>query len=454
MTAGLLDQLWGGAPAGAPAVRLGAELRTRGDLRAAVDATAVRLRAAGVGAGDTVAVQVVPGLDYLTVVLAVLGLDACPLLLHHRTPEAERAACLAPFRIAADVRTVGTGRITRFEAAVETSVVPVADPDHDGSGPAVVQFTSGSTGRPKAVLRTEDSICAELAAVTAHHGWVGDGDVVLVLNSLVHSFGLFGAVLHALRVGAVLSFAPTTLPRDLAATIAAHRPVAVTGVPAHFALLTALPAGSLDGVRCCVSGGQLIAPAAHRAFVDRHGVPLGQAYGLTEIGLVAADFTGELAPAVGRISAHHDVRISGGEVLVRCPAPPAHPHTDEDDRWRDGWFATRDRGRLDEGVLTVDGRLDSLVAVGGLKVDLSEVEHVLLDCPGVTAAVVLFHDGTVRAVVESAAVTAGRVREHCAERLSPHKHPRLVDVVAHLPRTTGGKLVRDPAALWVPGGSR
>lgn len=448
MTADLVAELRRGGPDRAPALLAGDLVLTRAELWRAVDERRANLRAAGVSAGTPVAVQVPPSVDYLATVLAALELDARPLLLHHQTTAAERAAYLAGFGPVPSVAAAPGP--AAFVPAVPVTVRPGggAGP-RIGDEPGVVQFTSGSTGRPKAALRTTASLRAELDALAGSPWLAAGSETVLVLNSLVHSFGLIGGVLHGLRTGATLSFATGLLPRELAETLRRHRPTSITGVPAHADLLATLPAGALAGVGCCVSGGQLVVPAAHAAFTRRHGLGLGQAYGLTELGLVAADWAGGLAPAMGPVCAHQEVRIEAGEVLVRCPRDPYlgdHPAG----RWRDGCFATQDAGRLDGGVLYVTGRLDSLVSVSGLKVDLTEVEHTILSCPGVSAAVVLLDSGALRAFVESATTSPAAVRDHCTRLSSPHKRPRLIDVRERLPRTAAGKLVRDLDQLRLP----
>jgi acyl-coenzyme A synthetase/AMP-(fatty) acid ligase len=97
--------------------------------------------------------------------------------------------------------------------------------------------------------------------------------------------------------------------------------------------------------------------------------------------------------------------------------------------------------------MRVHGRRDSQVSVGGLKVDLSEVEHTLADLPEVEAAVVVF-DKTVEAyVVLREPGARAQVQQRLTDRLAAYKRPRVLHVVEQLPRTATGKLVRDHTAL-------
>ncbi|MFD1049353.1 long-chain fatty acid--CoA ligase, partial [Kibdelosporangium lantanae] len=115
----------------------------------------------------------------------------------------------------------------------------------------------------------------------------------------------------------------------------------------------------------------------------------------------------------------------------------------------DGWLHTKDAGRVEEGtgLVTVLGRLDSQVSVGGLKVDLTEVEHTLTELPGVEAAVILYDKEITAFVQLNAGTTAESVEAALAERVAGYKRPRTTHFVPALPRTTTGKLVRDRIAL-------
>jgi acyl-coenzyme A synthetase/AMP-(fatty) acid ligase len=93
------------------------------------------------------------------------------------------------------------------------------------------------------------------------------------------------------------------------------------------------------------------------------------------------------------------------------------------------------------------GRRDSQVSVGGLKVDLTEVEHMLAALPEVSGAVVV-HDRAIEAyLVLAEGAQASAVEREITIRLAAYKRPRRLHVVEQLPRTATGKLVRDHAVL-------
>ncbi|MFD4814694.1 long-chain fatty acid--CoA ligase, partial [Streptomyces sp. NPDC058418] len=118
-------------------------------------------------------------------------------------------------------------------------------------------------------------------------------------------------------------------------------------------------------------------------------------------------------------------------------------------RYTDGWLRTHDLCDVDDGtgVLSVHGRTDSLVVIGGLKVDLGEVELALAEHPDVTEAVVLFTSTIEAFVGTNGRTTARELHTWCSERLSQYKIPRRFQLAPAVPRTSNGKLVRNRELL-------
>ena len=113
----------------------------------------------------------------------------------------------------------------------------------------------------------------------------------------------------------------------------------------------------------------------------------------------------------------------------------------------DGWFATRDRGRLDaEGYLFIEGRADDTIIRGGENIAPAEIEDVLLAHPGVLEAAVLgLPDPEWGQRLVAVLVGSGdpeEIRKWVKDRLRSAKTPDLVVFRATLPRTDTGKLLR------------
>jgi acyl-CoA synthetase (AMP-forming)/AMP-acid ligase II len=113
----------------------------------------------------------------------------------------------------------------------------------------------------------------------------------------------------------------------------------------------------------------------------------------------------------------------------------------------DGWFATRDRGRLDnEGYLFLEGRADDTIIRGGENIAPAEIEDVLLQYPGIQEAAVLgLPDPEWGQRLVAVLVGAGdpeEIRSFAKGRLRSSKTPDTVVFRSELPRTATGKLLR------------
>ncbi|MFC4147519.1 class I adenylate-forming enzyme family protein [Micromonospora mangrovi] len=421
----------------------------RGTLRRLVDAAQDRLAAAGLRPGGAAALRLPPSLAYVVNLLATWRIGAQAILLDHRLTdhEVDRALRrLTPQVVVAPVRT-GGGALRIF-VDVTDGVTPYADRPAV-SGHAVIQLSSGSTGPSKVIGRTAADLVAEVHRYTRIDGVARPGERIILLPSMVHVLGLVGGLLYGLHAGVEL-VPPQRLGGDaiLAAIAAQDTPATVLGVPFHIGLLTSTrPAGPLPQLRRMTTGGELVPAAVARAFTDRYGVPLGNMYGMTEVGVIGTDLSGRHRPAIAPAPGI-EVRASGGELLVSCPASP-YVGLSDPTRWADGWLHTRDAGSVDPetGLVTVAGRLDSQVSVGGLKVDLTEVETTVAELPGVGAAVVVWDDGITAYVQPDGPLTEEALDALLAERLAGYKRPRTLRLLDRLPRTTTGKLVRSATAL-------
>ncbi|MER5762191.1 AMP-binding protein [Streptomyces sp. NPDC002082] len=434
-----------------PAVHIGERL-DRAGLRREVVARHTELAEAGLRRGGSVALQLPPSLALLTHLLAAWRTGAQVILLDHRLTAHESDRALqrtAPQFLVRPAGPVRLGVLRGFH-----TVDAVAEPYPGGrpaaSGHALVQLSSGSTGPSKVIGRTAADLVAEVHRYTLIPGMPGRGDRIVVLNSLIHAMGLMAGVLHSLHAGVEIVL-PERMSADgiLAAVAARTAPTVITGVPFHAQLLASVSAPPpLPHLVGAISAGESVRPGVAEAFAARYGVPLGEVYGMTETGVIAADLSGASRPATGRTAPGIEAKVVDGELLVRRPVSPYLGQAGPD-RWADGWLRTRDAATLDPqtGLLAVVGRLDSQVSVGGLKVDLTEVEWTLSELPGVREAVVV-HDGAIEAyAVLDEQVTARAVESLLAERVAGFKLPRRIHALAALPRTTTGKPVRDPAAL-------
>jgi acyl-CoA synthetase (AMP-forming)/AMP-acid ligase II len=322
-------------------------------------------------------------------------------------------------------------------------------------GEALLKFSSGSTAKPKGIALTADNVLAEAENVTTTLD-LGRGDRVLAGVPLFHSYGFDLGVLPALYSGATLLLENTFVPRHTMRRLA-YRVAAFLGVPAQYqAFLTTRidKTPDLSGVRWLLSCTAPLAPETVTEFLDRFGAPICQHYGSSETGAVTTHLPAEVAnrPAsVGRPMSGVEVSLDAeGEVVVRSAAVARRyvlGAPEGEAPLGDGVFRTGDLGRMDaDGFLTLVGRRDAMINVGGLKVAPAEVSSTLERHPAVREAAVLgFPYGRGEEVVYAVVALSEPAGEEellnfCRGALAEHKVPRRIEIRDELPRTATGKV--------------
>ncbi|MBO3751087.1 acyl--CoA ligase [Streptosporangiaceae bacterium NEAU-GS5] len=448
MDSGWVDEVLLGGPEDDVCLHLGAPV-TRGELRKLVAGCRQDLADAGLRRGGTVALCLPPSLAFITSLLASWQVGAQASLLDHRLTAFEVDVALqrlAP-QVVVTAASAGGGPLRGFsEVAGRVDRYPgkAAATSH-----AVIQLSSGSTGPSKVIGRDAASLIEEVKRYTLIDGIPRGGERIVSLASMVHVLGLVGGLLYSLHAGVNLTIPARTTADGILSTVAASdQPTTLLGVPFHIELLASvLEPPRLPQLTGMTTGGELVRPDVYDMFTERYGVRLGNMYGMTEAGVLATDLFGRhrpsLTPAPGITFREQD-----GELHF---ALPASPYLGEQDprRWSDGWLHTRDAGTVDPrtGLIRVLGRRDSQVSVGGLKVDLTEVEHTLAALPEVAGVVVVCDHAIEAYLVLAEGCELPAVERQIATRLAPYKRPRRLHLVEQLPRTATGKLVRSHAAL-------
>jgi len=422
---------------------------SRAELRRLITERHRALAEAGLRRGGSVALCLAPSLAFIANLLASWQIGAQASLLDHRLTayEVDNALQrLLPQVVVTAERSTG-GPLRGFAEITEGVRTYPGQPA--ATTHAVIQLSSGSTGPSKIIARDAANLVEEVQRYTIIDGVPGGGERIVCLASMVHVLGLVGGLLYGLHAGVNLTIPARMTADGILSTVAAgSQPTTLLGVPFHIELLASvLEPPKLPYLTGMTTGGELVRADVYDAFTGRYGVRLGNMYGMTEVGVIATDLFGANRPAV-TVAPGLAVREDGGELHVSLPASP-YLGVQDPSRWSDGWLHTRDAGTVDSqtGLVRVLGRRDSQVSVGGLKVDLTEVEHMLAALPEVTAAVVV-HDHAIEAylvLADGAGVPA--VERAITTRLAPFKRPRRLHIVEQLPRTATGKLVRDQAVL-------
>jgi long-chain acyl-CoA synthetase len=445
-----------------------------GELWQQADALATRFLESGVREGRVAGLALGNSPLFPAAFLALCRLDATVALLPPQYGRTELKAIAEGVGLSSIVAEAEAG--PRIAAAIPIAnasaadglrvLVPrVTDDVRRASRDEVLlKFSSGSTAQPKGIALSADNLLAEAESVTTTLE-LGRGDRILAGVPLFHSYGFDLGVLPSLYSGATLLLEDAFVPRRTLRRLA-YRVAAFLGVPAQYRAflgtrLDKVP--DLSGVRWLLSCTAPLAPETVTEFTDRFGAPICQHYGSSETGAVTTHVPSEVParPAsVGRPMSGVEVSLvedgrpvppgTEGEVIVASSAvardyvlgAPEGPSP-----LGDGSFRTGDIGRMDsDGFLTLVGRRDAMINIGGLKVSPAEVSATLERHPAVREAAVLgFPDGRDEEVVYAVVSLAHPVGEvalvaFCRENLAEHKVPRRIEIRDELPRTASGKV--------------
>lgn len=326
---------------------------------------------------------------------------------------------------------------------------------------AVVACTSGSTGDPRGVLLTT-------ANLTAHTARVNDGDPVWVVAIPVTSVGGLNVAVRSLAtthepvpvssVGGAEPFTATAFADAVTRAQAVDDHVRTSLVPAQLARLLEDPRG-IDALRACRA--ILVGAAPTRSDLRMRAAELGIAvtttYGATETsgGCV---YDGMPLPGVQVQLADRDERGVGRVIVSGACVAAGYRLLPElsAELFTPGGFRTPDLGTLDgDGRLTVVGRVDDVVIIGGVNVSPHALEEVAARADGVRAAAAVTGEDAqgpwVALAIESDdAGTADAVRAAIIDVLGHAARPRWVRVVAGIPHLPNGKV--DRARLLAEGG--
>jgi acyl-CoA synthetase (AMP-forming)/AMP-acid ligase II len=359
------------------------------------------------------------------------------------------------------VRQVEPGRRLGIGATVGSD--PPAAPEPDAV--ALILHTSGTTSRPKMVPLRQRNVAASARSIAGGYG-LGVDDTSYCVMPLFHIHGLVASVLAALASGGCVVIPRRVWPSGVWDHASLHGITWFSAVPTILGKVPTPPGEGITGLRFVRSCSSALSPRLWRELEDRFGVPVVEAYGMTEASHQMTSNPlppGERRPGTVGIPAGAEVTILdeawrpmphgvAGEVSVRGPAivdgyldnPEANAKS-----FRDGWFRTGDLGTLSEdGYLVLEGRIKELINRGGEKIAPREIDEVLLEHPGVLEAVAYgvpsekWGEVVHAAVVARSEVTAEQLREHCAARIASFKVPRTIHLVPEIPKGPTGKIQR------------
>lgn len=462
-------------------------------LRDQVYSLASHMRTLGIGRGDRVAIVLPNGIEAIVSFLAAtIAATAAPLNPAYKAEEFEfyiedtnARALITPLAGGNEARNAAPATTLQFSINFGTDAKLVFSDREVGGGTlpeelpaadevALVLHTSGTTSRPKRVPLSHHNLCVSVRNVAETYRLTPE-DVSLCVMPLFHVHGLVASLLATFFSGGTVVVPSRFNALNFWSLVQQYRVTWYSAVPSiHQTLLNRAKSlesrgsaledkQSLRFIRSCSAS---LPASTMLEMEDRLGVPVLEAYGMTEAAHQMASnplpsgkrVPGSVGPGTGvnigimdeagklqATGARGEVVIQGPNVITGYEENPEANTTS----FTNGWFRTGDEGVLDsEGYLTLVGRLKELINRSGEKISPGEIDEVLLSHPAVAEAVAFGVPHPTHGEEPSAAVvlrspaTPSELVAHCRAHLSDFKCPRTIHVVEAIPKTATGKIQR------------
>ena len=351
--------------------------------------------------------------------------------------------------------------------------------DREDDDVALLVYTSGTTGQPKGVQLTHRNHRAQTLSILASpNDELEDTEIrSLIWLPLYHITGFTHTAWQPLIRGGSLFLRSAAYwdPEDAMELIEEEGITHYVGVTAMYVdMVNHENFGEYDlmSLVSASEGGAKMSVAVQREFEDVSGVEISEGYGLTETNgathaQVGSSF-GLRHGTIGQPTRMTEARIvdeegndlpigEEGELLVRGPQIMKgyhdNPEATEEAFTEDSWFRTGDIARRDaDNYYEIVDRKKHVIVSAGYNIYPSEVEEFLHEHEAIAeAAVVGIPDErrneipkafvVLRPGVEAGVdVTAEEIKQYCLDNIAQYKHPRSVEFVDELPRTTSGKI--------------
>ncbi|MFI9362252.1 amino acid adenylation domain-containing protein [Kitasatospora sp. NPDC053057] len=467
---------------------------TYGELDARANALAVRIAGHGVGPGGRVGVAATRSAELVVAAYAALKTGAAfvpldPMLPAHRREVLHRlgrvdvvvADAAGAAHTTTGVPVIPLGPVEELPTADREALPKV---DVTGRDLAYVIFTSGSSGEPKGALLDHVGRTSMILDLSSRYG-LGPGDRILGVSSPSFDMTVYD-VFAALMTGATLVLPERGRENDVEhwAELVEHAGITVWhSVPSSLAqFLRTWGTARTGALRAFLLGGDWIPlaqpEATRKAFPQARFISLG---GATEVSVdstyydvVAVDPRWRSIP-YGRPMTNQSAHVLDafgtpagvdqlGELFLGGlgvgwgyqdrPAFTAERFLPDPFSAVPGarLYRTGDLARLRaDGELELIGRVDHQVKIGGVRIELGEIQSCLREHPAVADAIVVpVRDSAGIAqslaayvsVAEAAEASVDGLRAHLRERLPESMVPARVFVLAELPVNQNGKIAR------------
>ena len=367
-----------------------------------------------------------------------------------------------------------------YEALLAASSPVQFAPPSDENRAASMCYTSGTTGNPKGVVYSHRSTHLHtMIAMMADNLGTRESDRILPVVPMFHA-NAWGLAHAAVAAGADLVMpGPDLSGKAVADLIVEEKVTVAAGVPTIWmAVLPELKGRDTSSLRSIPCGGSAVPKALSEAYREQLGLPILQAWGMTETSPIAAVCTlsaedqllpveqqAELRTTVGRICFGLSVRVvepdtvdsvpwdgeTSGELQVSGPWIAADYYDDPRSResfTTDGWLRTGDVATVDAaGRIRLVDRTKDLIKSGGEWISSVEIENELMSHPKIREAAVIgvphpkWSERPLACVVVAPGetLTKEEVIAHITPMLAKWQIPDDVVFIDEVPKTSVGK---------------
>ncbi|HZQ28492.1 MAG TPA: long-chain fatty acid--CoA ligase, partial [Acidimicrobiales bacterium] len=350
----------------------------------------------------------------------------------------------------------------------------------DENRAAAMAYTSGTTGNPKGVVYSHRStFLHSMGVLTADAIGVSEQDVILPVVPMFHA-NAWGLAHAGVMAGSTLVFpGPDLSPKGIATLLEEEKVTLAAGVPTIWmGVLPELKGRDLSSLRAIPCGGSAVPKALSEAYREQLGMPILQAWGMTETSPVAS-VARIKSTMLDRSDAElADVRATQGLPLVCVEARIAEPGSVTELPWdgesqgelqvrgpwiarayynddrspesftEDGWLKTGDVAVISpDGYIRLVDRTKDVIKSGGEWISSVDLENEIMAHPKVAEAAVIgvrherWQEPPLACVVVKPGeeLTKEEVLEHLKGRVATWWMPDDVVFVDEVPKTSVGK---------------
>jgi long-chain acyl-CoA synthetase len=453
------------------------------ELKSLVSGLKGRLSAAGLSEGDRVIVWMENSPEYIATYLAVLEVGGTVVAIHPQVPVQEVTRILCHVGATAlivsptlkqwtlgDLESTGLRFILKEDQVIPCRHGKAAT--KSSSELAQIIYTSGSTGQPKGVMLTHKNLIANTKAILEYLRLTADDSVMVVLP-FVYAYGNSVMLTHLFAGGSLVIENSMVYPHVVLDSMMKTGVTGLSGVSTTYAIMlnqSNLKSYSFPALRYVThAGGPMPSELLSRLQLVFPGKSIFIMYGQTEasarLTYLPPDLLDVKKGSVGRALSGVTLKIvkEGGESARPGEIGEVCASGDNimQGYWQDpqatanvlqeGWLRTGDMGRLDEdNYLTIEGRNSEMIKSGAYRISPTEIEEVLLQHHEVQEAGVVGVDDAILgqricaivALKKAGCATDQELLAFCAQRLVQYKRPKAVIVVAALPKSPSGKILR------------